>query len=126
MGFCAKLGQQVFNSCFEITVHRHREGENGYLQLLEVNRSKDETVFVVHEFLDKERIGFFFQCYSKGESLRIYSMLLKHFSKEEAFRLAEEKRKFEKMVCYENTHKPWFFHPTNKYLLTDTFISSVS
>lgn len=124
MGFCAKSGQRVFNSCFEITVHRYKEGENGYLQLLEVDRSKDETVFIVHEFFDKERIGFFIECHSKGESLRIYSMLLDYFSKKEVFRLIEERRKVEKIVCYKDTHKPWFFHPRDKFIIEDTFALS--
>ena len=118
---CLKCKGVVFHSCFKITEHQYEEGEKGYLQLLEIDRSKNETIFVVHEFSDNEQMGFFAEYYSYEEALNLYTMLLNYFSKEEVIRLNEERRRVKKLVPYRNTHRPWFFHPTNKFIIDDIF-----
>ena len=123
---CLICKSHVFNSCFKITVHKHEEKEEGYLQLLEIDRSKNETVFIVHKFSDNNQSGFFMECLLKEEALGLYLMLLDHFYKEEILKLNEDRRRVRKLVIYKDTHRPWFFHPTNKYLLTDTFVPSFS
>jgi len=122
---CIFCENRFFSSCFLVKVHKHLEGEKGYIQLLEVERSKNEIVFIINEFFEDKDFGSFTEFFSLEDALEIYLVLSVDFStKETKINLMKDSKKIKKIVTYKNNQKPWFYHPRDRYLLSDIFAFS--
>lgn len=121
--FLVKCEGHVFTSCFPIEIPKHLESDKGYIQSLVVERSKDETVYLLHEFSVCGK-GYFIECFSLEEVLELFDVSRTCLSVEEVAEIIKGRKNVKKVIPYEEPQKPWFFHPKNKLITEDIFVSS--